>query len=140
MQGWSLVTDDRRWIIDFFKYVHRQTSREGVLHDFRASLICKKVSPAPILIGWTTNDYKSRLGSTYDLGRYVYSILFNSVSIIYLNGWILLNVKTMPKILHFLITWKLLLSNVRFSASFRHLVESTHLLRRDHTHHIQNFF
>ena len=32
----------------------------------------------------------------------------------------------MLKILRYLITWKLLLSNVRFSASFRHLEESTH--------------
>ena len=41
------------------------------------------------------------------------------------NGWILLNVETMPKILRYLITSKLLLSNVRFSALFRRLEEST---------------
>ena len=41
-----------------------------------------------------------------------------------LNGWILLNVETMPKILHYLIMWKPLLSNIRFSALFRHLEES----------------
>ena len=41
-------------------------------------------------------------------------------------GWILLNVEMMPKILHYLKTSKLLLSNVRFSASFRRLEESTH--------------
>ena len=41
-------------------------------------------------------------------------------------GWILLNVETMPNILRYLITSKLLLSNVRFSASFQRLEESTH--------------
>ena len=35
-----------------------------------------------------------------------------------LNGWILLNVRTMPKILHYLIKVQMLLSNVIFSASF----------------------
>ena len=44
----------------------------------------------------------------------------------YNNGWILLNVETMPKILHYLLMLKLLLSNIRFSASFRRLEESTH--------------
>ena len=42
------------------------------------------------------------------------------------KGWILLNVETVPKILPYLITSKLLLSNVRFSASFGRLEESTH--------------
>ena len=41
-------------------------------------------------------------------------------------GWIHLNIKTMPKILRYVITSKLLLSNVRFSASFGRLEESTH--------------
>ena len=41
------------------------------------------------------------------------------------NGWILLTVKTMPKILRYLIMSKFLLSNVRFSALFRCLEEST---------------
>ena len=41
------------------------------------------------------------------------------------NGWIPLNVETMPKILRYLITLKLLLRNVRFSASFWRLEEST---------------
>ena len=45
-----------------------------------------------------------------------------------LNGWILLNVGTMPKILHYLIKVSMSLSNVRFSASFRRLEESTQLL------------
>ena len=40
--------------------------------------------------------------------------------------WILLNVGTMPKILCYLIKVLMLLSNVRFSASFRRLEESTH--------------
>ena len=49
-----------------------------------------------------------------------------SVAFAYLlNGWILLNVEAMLKILHYLIMSKLLLSNVRFSASFRRLEEST---------------
>ena len=43
----------------------------------------------------------------------------------YLVMWILLKVKMMPKILHYLITLKFLLSNVRFLASFRCLEEST---------------
>ena len=43
-----------------------------------------------------------------------------------MNGWIHLNVETMPKILRLLIMLKLLLSNVRFSVLFRHLEESTH--------------
>ena len=43
-------------------------------------------------------------------------------------GWIPLNFATMPKILHYLITSKLLFCNVRFSASFRRLEESTHYL------------
>ena len=34
------------------------------------------------------------------------------------NGWILVNVETMPKILRYFITSKLLLSNVRFWAPF----------------------
>ena len=42
-----------------------------------------------------------------------------------LNGWILLNVGTMLKILHYLIKVSMLLSNVRFSALFRRLEEST---------------
>ena len=41
------------------------------------------------------------------------------------NGWILLNVGTIPKILHFLIKVLMSLCNVRFSASFRRLEEST---------------
>ena len=40
--------------------------------------------------------------------------------------WILLNVGTMPEILCYLIKVSMLLSNVRFSASFRCLEESTH--------------
>ena len=43
---------------------------------------------------------------------------------IWINGWILLNVGTMPKILHYLIKVSTLLSNVRFSALFRGLEES----------------
>ena len=43
------------------------------------------------------------------------------------KGLILLNVGMMPKILRYLITSKLLLSNVRFSASFLRLEESTHI-------------
>ena len=39
-------------------------------------------------------------------------------SIFSTNGWILLNVEMMPKILHFLITLKHLLSKVTFSASY----------------------
>ena len=39
--------------------------------------------------------------------------------------WIRLNIETLPKILRYLIMSKLLLSNVRFSASFRRLEEST---------------
>ena len=35
--------------------------------------------------------------------------------------WILLNVGTMPKILHYLIKVSMLLSNIKFSASFRRL-------------------
>ena len=42
-----------------------------------------------------------------------------------LNGWILLNVGMMQKILHYLIKDPMLLSNLRFSASFRRLEKST---------------
>ena len=42
-----------------------------------------------------------------------------------LMGWILQNVGTMPKILHYLIKDPMLLSNLRFSASFQLLEEST---------------
>ena len=45
------------------------------------------------------------------------------------KGWIHLNVETMPKILLYLITLKLLSSNVRFWASFRRLEESTQKTR-----------
>ena len=48
------------------------------------------------------------------------------------NGWILLNVGTMPKILHYLIKLSTLLSNVRFSALFPRLEESTQLLNLVH--------
>ena len=48
---------------------------------------------------------------------------FNWILLSY--GWILLNIETMLKILHYLITLKLLLSNIRFSALFRHLEEFT---------------
>ena len=41
------------------------------------------------------------------------------------NGWILLNVGTMPKILRYLLKVSTLSSNIRFSASFRRLEEST---------------
>ena len=44
---------------------------------------------------------------------------------ILVKGRILLNIETMPKILHYLITSKLLLSNIRFLASFRRLEEFT---------------
>ena len=42
-----------------------------------------------------------------------------------IKGWILLNVRTMPKILRYLIKVSTLLSNIRFLASFRRLEEST---------------
>ena len=41
------------------------------------------------------------------------------------NGWILLNVRTMLKILCYLIKVSTLLSNIRLSALFRRLEEST---------------
>ena len=41
------------------------------------------------------------------------------------NGRILLNVRTMPKILRYLIKVSTLLSNIRFSAPFQRLEEST---------------
>ena len=47
------------------------------------------------------------------------------VSFLLSNGWILLNVGTMPKILHYLIKVSMLLSNIRFSASLRRLEKST---------------
>ena len=120
MQGWSLVTDDRRWIIDFFKYVHRQTSREGVLHDFRASLICKKSLPGPHS-NWMDNQWLQIKIGVNSWSREVCIFDFIQFCFYHLNGWILLNVKTMPKILRFLKTLKLLLSNVRFSPTFRRI-------------------
>ena len=51
-------------------------------------------------------------------------------------GWILLNVRTMPKILHYLIKVFTLLSNVRFSALFWCLEESTDRKRSFHTTYV----
>ena len=49
----------------------------------------------------------------------------------YYIGWILLNVATMPKILCYLIKVSTLLSNIRFSTSFRCLEESTQQMTLD---------
>ena len=60
-------------------------------------------------------------------GRPIEFLRQSSLSI----GWILLNVEMMPKILHYLITSKLLLSNVRFLVSFQQIEESTHCKETD---------